>query len=65
MKKNIVNNIKEICNDLIYKVSWPTKQELSNSTLVVMVASFIMSLIVFFIDFSFENIVAFFYRNFK
>ncbi|MDR2520785.1 MAG: preprotein translocase subunit SecE [Bacteroidales bacterium OttesenSCG-928-I14] len=65
MKRNIISGIKEIYNDLMYKVSWPTRKELSSSTIIVMIASFVMSFVIFLIDFSFENIVSFFYKNFK
>jgi len=59
--KKIINYIKESYNELVYKVSWPTRQELSNSTIVVMTASLVMALVIFAIDSSFENIVKFFY----
>ncbi|MDL2322914.1 preprotein translocase subunit SecE [Bacteroidales bacterium OttesenSCG-928-A17] len=59
--KKIINYIKEAYNELVHKVSWPTWQELSSSTVVVMTASLIMALVIFAIDFSFESIVKFFY----
>ncbi len=52
--KNFFNNrltdIKESYNELVHKVSWPTKSELANSTIVVMVASIIASLVIWVID---------------
>jgi preprotein translocase subunit SecE len=52
--KNFFNNrltdIKESYNELVNKVSWPTKSELANSTIVVMVASIIASLVIWVID---------------
>jgi preprotein translocase subunit SecE len=59
----IVSYIKESYNELVHKVSWPTRQELSSSTVVVMTASLIMAVVVFAIDFSFENVVKFFYNT--
>ena len=59
--KKIINYIKESYNELVYKVSWPTRQELSNSTIVVMAASLVMALAISAIDFNFESIVKFFY----
>ena len=54
MKSNFINNrltdIKESYNELVHKVSWPTKSELANSTIVVMVASIIASLVIWVID---------------
>jgi preprotein translocase subunit SecE len=61
--KKIINYIKESYNELVHKVSWPTRQELSSSTIVVMIASLIMAVVIFAIDFSFESLVAFFYSK--
>jgi preprotein translocase subunit SecE len=58
----IVNYIKEAYNELVHKVSWPTRQELSSSTVVVMTASLMMALVIFAIDFSFEQVVSQFYK---
>jgi len=57
----IINYIKESYNELVHKVSWPTQQELTSSTVVVMTASLIMAIVLFAIDFSFKSIVHFFY----
>ena len=43
-------DIKESYNELVHKVSWPTKSELANSTIVVMVASIIAALVIWVID---------------
>ena len=59
--KKITNYTKEAYNELVYKVSWPTRQELTSSTMVVMTASLIMAAVVFLVDFSFESVVKFFY----
>ena len=55
---------EEAYNELVHKVSWPTFKELQNSAFIVMVASFIIALIVFVMDFSFENIMSFVYSLF-
>jgi preprotein translocase subunit SecE len=55
---------EEAYNELVHKVSWPTRKELQSSALIVMVASFIIALIVFVMDFSFENIMSFVYKLF-
>ena len=57
----VINYIKESYNELVHKVSWPTQQELTSSTVVVMSASLIMAMVLFAIDFSFKSIVHFFY----
>ena len=56
--------IQEAYDELVHKVTWPTWKELQNSALVVMVASFIISLVIFIMDFSFENIMNFIYGLF-
>ena len=53
MKKffnNRLTDIKESYNELVHKVSWPTKSELASSTIVVMVASIIAALVIWLID---------------
>ena len=65
--KNLINKlsvkIKESYNELVYKVSWPTKSELSNSAVVVMFASLLIALLIFGIDSGFESIMKFFYSK--
>ena len=58
----IANYIRESYNELVHKVSWPTPKELSNSAMVVLIASLIIALVVWLIDFGFENIMKFIYK---
>ena len=37
--KKVISYIKDSYNELVYKVSWPTRSELSSSAVVVMFAS--------------------------
>ncbi|HZL10602.1 MAG TPA: preprotein translocase subunit SecE [Prolixibacteraceae bacterium] len=60
----LITYFEEAYNELVYKVSWPTRKELQNSAFIVMVASFIIALIVFVMDISFENIMGFVYSLF-
>ena len=46
----IVNYIKECYDELVDKVSWPSRQDLQSSVLVVSIASLIIALIVFMMD---------------
>jgi len=55
---------QEAFNELIHKVSWPTWSELQNSALVVMVASLIIALVIFAMDYSFQNIMDLIYSMF-
>ena len=56
--------LQEAYNELVHKVTWPTWKELQNSALVVMVASFIISLLIFVMDLGFRNIMDFVYGLF-
>ncbi len=56
--------IDETSNELFNKVSWPTWSELQGSAIVVLVASMIIALIVFVMDFSFNKLMEVFYQIF-
>jgi len=58
----IIDYIKESFNELVHKVSWPTQQELTSSTVVVMTASLLMAIVLFAIDFCFKSVAQFFLR---
>ena len=55
--------IKESYTELVDKVSWPTRDELQNSVIVVMVASLIIALIIFLMDYGFQTIMNLFYNT--
>ena len=59
-----VNYIKECYTELKGKVSWPTWSELRSSVIVVSIASLIIALVVFLMDFSFQHLLEAFYRLF-
>ena len=61
--KKIINSIKEAYNELVYKVSWPTRVELTSSAVIVMLAALILATIVFGIDKGFATIMQFFYTK--
>lgn len=49
-------------NELVYKVTWPARSELSNSAVVVMIASIIIAIFVFVMDFAFSEIMNLIYN---
>jgi len=59
-----IKYLKDAYNELLHKVSWPTWAELQNSSVVVMIASLIIAIVVFIMDYSFENIMGFIYGMF-
>ena len=46
----LLTNIQESYEELRYKTSWPTKTQLIKSAIIVMIASVIIALIIFFMD---------------
>ena len=52
--KKVVNYFKEVYEELVHKVTWPSAKDLQNSVVVVSIASLIIALIVFLMD-SFLN----------
>ncbi|MCY6292698.1 transcription termination/antitermination protein NusG [Bacteroides fragilis] len=54
--KKVVAYIKESYDELVHKVSWPTYSELTNSAVVVLYASLLIALVVFAMDFCFQNL---------
>ena len=63
-KFSIVNYLKEVNNEWMHKVSWPTWSELQNSAIVVSVASLIIAIVVYLMDISFSTILQKFYGLF-
>ena len=67
--------VEESYNELLNKVTWPTWPELQNSTGVVSLASVIIAVMIFFMDFIFginggadtiwKGILGFFYELFQ
>ncbi|MCF0199980.1 MAG: preprotein translocase subunit SecE [Bacteroidales bacterium] len=59
-----INYIKECYTELKDKVTWPTWKELQSSVIVVSIASLIIALVVFLMDYSFQNLLEAFYKLF-
>lgn len=53
--------LEDCYHELMYKVTWPTWEELQSSSIVVFVASIITSLIIFGMDSFFNNLMNFIY----
>jgi len=63
-KFSIVSYLKEVNNEWMHKVSWPTWSELQNSAIVVSVASLLIAIVVYLMDISFSTILEKFYGLF-
>ena len=55
MFKRLANYCKESYDELVHKVSWPTRSELSSSAVVVLYASLLIALVVWGMDVCFQN----------
>ena len=49
--------VNDCFEELRYKVTWPTKKELSSSAVLVLSASIVMSVFIFLVDKAFEFIM--------
>ena len=47
---NITAYVKDVVDELVNKVTWPTRKELQESALLVIVASFLFALLIYLMD---------------
>ena len=59
--RKFINYLKESYAELTKKVSWPAWDKLQNSAIVVMLASVIFAVVIFAMDFCFQNLMEFIY----
>ena len=57
MLKKIVNYCKSSNDELAHKTTWPTGIELTHSAVIVLSASIVIALVVFCMDWVFENLM--------
>ncbi len=65
--------LSETVTEMVHRVTWPTWKELQSNTIIVVVASVIIALIIFVMDFAFgitggktwEGALGFIYQIFK
>ena len=60
----LVEKCKASYDEMVHKVSWPSRKELTQSSVVVLVASLVLALVVWVMDLCFENIMTFVYGLF-
>lgn len=61
----LFNYFEQAYDELIHKVTWPTWQELQQSTIITLVSVLFLTLIVFVMDGSSELVFENFYKFFK
>ena len=60
----IKSYFSDVYNELVHKVSWPSWAELQSSATIVMIASVIIAIVIFAMDFSFRNMMTGIYKLF-
>ena len=53
--------IQEAYDELVHKVTWPSWEELQQTTIIVLVSLIITTLVIFGMDFMGENVLKFIY----
>ncbi|MBB3703381.1 preprotein translocase subunit SecE [Alloprevotella rava] len=61
MLNNIVTYCKNSYDELAHKTTWPTRQELTHSAIIVLVASLVLALLVAGMDWVFRTIMELIY----
>lgn len=56
-KFKLLTDLQDSYSELVYKVSWPSKKDLANSTVIVMVASILMAIVIWAIDVVFDSVM--------
>jgi preprotein translocase subunit SecE len=54
--------IQEAYDELIHKVTWPTWEELQQTTIIVLIALGLVTAVIFGMDFVGENVLKFIYN---
>jgi preprotein translocase subunit SecE len=64
-----MNKIREYIrlstDELVNKVTWPTWEDLQESTIIVMIASLLIALVIYVIDIFSSGTLGFFYQLFQ
>ena len=61
MLNNIVTYCKNSYDELAHKTTWPTRQELTHSAIIVLVASLVLTLLVAGMDWVFRTLMELIY----
>ena len=54
--------IQEAYDELLHKVTWPSWEELQQTTIIVLIALGLVTAVVFGMDFVSENVLTFIYK---
>ena len=59
--RKFINYLKESYTELTKKVTWPTWTKLQSSAMLVLVATIILAVVLFLVDFAFQHLMEFIY----
>ena len=62
---NIRGYIEESVDELKNKVSWPPWNELQSSSILVLIATFLVALLIYAMDISSSNVMKLIYKTFN
>jgi len=54
--------IQEAYDELLHKVTWPTWEELQQTTIIVLIALSLVTLVIFGMDIVADNVMTFIYK---
>ncbi len=63
-QNKIIAYFKDVYDELVNKVTWPSWDELFNTSVIVMVASIIIALVILLMDVTFNNLMDLIYSMF-
>ena len=64
MFRSIATYCKESYDELVHKVTWPTRKELINSAVIVLSASIVIAIVVWLLDTVFKSLTDLVYKFF-
>ncbi len=62
--RKFIAYLKDVYDEMVHKVTWPTWEELQVQALVVMVATVIIATVILFMDVTFKNLMKAIYSLF-
>ena len=62
--RKFIAYLKDVYNEMIHKVTWPSFEELQMQALVVLIASVILAIVIMIIDVTFKGLMDLVYSLF-
>ncbi len=62
--RKFIAYLKDVYNEMIHKVTWPSFDELQMQALVVLIATVILSIVIMLMDITFKGLMSMIYSLF-